>query len=226
MSLDLHRAFTGRAIARLLIEAGAIRVSATQPFFLAAGWASPVYVDCRRLIGRPRWRRTVTDLAIATLRRAPETDFAIVAGAETAGIPWASFIAERLDLPLRYVRKRSLGIGHDAQLEGGEVEGANVLLVDDLTTDGDSKAAFTRGLRQAGAVVTDAFSIFHYAAFPGWEYRLQQLGLRLHILAEWEDLLGLEPAEGLGKADRLVLERFLAGPAIWSAQHGGRSIPQ
>ncbi|EHL99887.1 orotate phosphoribosyltransferase [Acetobacteraceae bacterium AT-5844] len=219
---DDHGAITGRIVARMLLEAGAIRVSQAQPFVLAAGWASPVYIDCRLLIGEMRWRRTVTDLTVATLRRSPSTDFDMVAGAETAGIPWASFLAERLDLPLRYVRKRSLGIGRDAQVEGGDVEGRHVLLVDDLTTDGHSKAAFTRGLRQAGATVTDAFSIFHHAVFPGGKERMASLGLRLHSLAGWEDLLRLEPTEGLDKAQRQLLEKFLEDPVGWSFRNGGR----
>ncbi|MCQ4158612.1 orotate phosphoribosyltransferase [Roseomonas sp. GC11] len=222
MSLDPHRAITGQAVARLLLAAGAIRVSAEQPFFLAAGWASPVYVDCRLLIGRPRWRRSVTDLAVATLRRAPACDFTMVAGCETAGIPWAGFLAERLDLPLRYVRKRPLGIGRHAQVEGGPVEGEAVLLVDDLVTDGTSKAAFVRGLRQAGAVVEDLLVLFHHALFPGSRERLADLALRLHVLAGWEDLLRLDPAEGMEKNERAVLEAFLADPLRWSGAHGGR----
>jgi orotate phosphoribosyltransferase len=222
MSLDDHAAIAGQSTARLLLEAGAIRVSAAQPFFLAAGWASPVYVDCRLLIGEPRWRRKVTDLAIAALRRSPSTQFSIVAGAETAGIPWAGFIADRLGLPLRYVRKRPLGIGRNAQVEGGEVEGHNVLLVDDLITDGGSKASFAQGLRQAGGVVTDAFTIFHHAVFPGSQERLAALGLRLHSLAGWRDLLRMEPMEGLDKAQRQVLELFLSDPVSWSERHGGR----
>jgi orotate phosphoribosyltransferase len=224
MSRDSHQAITGRSISRLLLEAGAIQVSQDQPFFLAAGWASPVYVDCRLLIDTPRWRRTVTDLAIATLRRSPTLDIDIVAGAETAGIPWAAFLAERLDRPLRYVRKRPLGIGRNAQVEGGNVEGRNVLLVDDLTTDASSKASFTRGLRQAGGIVTDVFSIFHHAVFPGGRERLQELGLRLHYLASWEDLRRLEPGEGLNKAQQALLERFLADPVAWSGHHGGRGF--
>jgi orotate phosphoribosyltransferase len=222
MSRDSHQAITGRSISRLLLEAGAIRVSQTQPFFLAAGWASPVYVDCRLLIDKTRWRRTVTDLAVATLRRAPSLDFDVVAGAETAGIPWASFLAERLDLPLRYVRKQPLGIGRNAQVEGGGVEGQKVLLVDDLITDGSSKASFTRGLRQAGGIVSDIFAIFHHSVFPGGRGRLEELELHLHYLASWEDLLRLEPGEGLDKEQRQILERFLADPVAWSAHHGGR----
>lgn len=222
MSADPHRRVTGQAVARLLLAAGAIRVSAEQPFFLAAGWASPVYVDCRLLIGSPRWRRSVTDLAVATLRRAPACEFEMVAGCETAGIPWAGLLAERLDLPLRYVRKRPLGIGRNAQVEGGGVEGRAVLLVDDLVTDGTSKTAFARGLRQAGARVDDLLVIFHHALFPGSRERVAALELRLHALAGWEDLLRLDPGEGMEKAERAVLERFLDDPLRWSGAHGGR----
>ncbi|MGD0109699.1 MAG: phosphoribosyltransferase family protein [Rhodopila sp.] len=148
MTIDAFRALAGGAVARLLIEADAIQVSGDeQPFFLAAGWASPVYVDCRLLIGDAQRRREITDLAVAALQREPSIEFDVVAGAETAGIPWASLIADRLSMPLRYVRKGPLGIGRNAQVEGGTVEGGRVLLVDDLTTDAGSKASFTRGLR-------------------------------------------------------------------------------
>src|ERR1700761_8421441 len=103
----------GAGMARLLLNAGAIAFSREHPFILAAGWASPVYVDCRRLIGEPAVRHEVTALATARLRRAfgESLPFDAIAGAETAGIPWACWLADRLGLPLRYVRKRALGIG-------------------------------------------------------------------------------------------------------------------
>lgn len=222
MSDDTHRAVTGRRLARLLLEAGAVQVSTGAPFVLAAGWASPVYVDCRRLIDRPATRRSIVDLAVATLHRHPLAEFEVVAGAETAGIAWAAFLAERLDLPLRYVRRRPLGSGRQAQVEGGPVLGRRVLLVDDLTTDGRSKQAFAQGLRQAGAVVEDVLTLFHHAVFPGSRARLAGLGLRLHALASWEDLLALDPDQGLAPPERAVLQSFLQDPAAWSLRQGGR----
>jgi orotate phosphoribosyltransferase len=215
----------GAAMARLLLEAGAIQVSREQPFILAAGWASPVYVDCRRLIGEPRLRRAAIDLATITLRRdfAAGSAFDAVAGAETAGIPWAAWLAEKLDLPLRYVRKRPLGVGRNAQVEGGPVDGQRVLLVDDLTTDGGSKVAFTRGLRAAGATVTDVLCLFHHGTFPGGAERLEKLELTLHPLATWKDVLAVEGGASLPLPDRAELERFLADPVAWSAAHGGRA---
>ena len=217
----------GAEMARLLFDADAIQVSHEGPYILAAGWASPVYVDCRRLIGEPRIRTQVIELAITMLaqRFGLPLPFDKIVGGETAGIPWAAWIAERLDLPLLYVRKRPLGIGRNAQVEGGSAEGARVLLVDDLATDNASKAAFTRGLRTAGAIVTEAIVLFHNRAFPGGGARLEQLGLTMHALADWDDVLRFDATTPrLAPKDRALIELFLTDPAAWSADHMGRGV--
>ena len=216
----------GAATARLLLEAGAVQVSTGRPFMLAAGWASPVYVDCRRLIGEPAWRQEITGLAATAIQHANIPAFDAIAGAETAGIPFAAWLADRLSLPMRYVRKRPLGIGRHAQVEGGAVENMRVLLVDDLCTDGSSKTAFVRGLRTAGATVTDAVVIFHHAVFPDGAERLGRLGLTLHALATWDDILKLDTTSPhLTATNRVEFERFIADPAAWSADHHGRGGP-
>ncbi|MET0538109.1 MAG: orotate phosphoribosyltransferase [Xanthobacteraceae bacterium] len=210
----------GGKIARLLFQTGAIHISLQQPFILAAGWASPLYVDCRLLVGDWQVRRVVTELAAAAIAsRFPADTFDSIAGAETAGIPFATLLAEKMDLPLRYVRKRPLGIGRHAQVEGGAVEGSRILLIDDLTTDGSSKLAFARGLRSAGALLEHVLTIFYNDAFPGAVERLKEAGLELHWLSSWAEVL--RSAE-LPAADRSAIERFMADPIAWSARHGGR----
>lgn len=214
----------GREVAELLFKAGAIHVSRQQPFILAAGWASPVYVDVRLLLGSPELRGAVSDLAARYVGAAfPPGSLDAIAGAETAGIPFAAWLADRLDLKLRYVRKRPLGIGRNAQVEGGPVEGLRVLLMDDLTTDGGSKLNFARGLRAAGAEVEHVLTIFYHDAFPGADARLRQAGLTLHALANWGDVLRAGAGPGLGPEDRAEIERFLADPVAWSTRHGGRA---
>jgi orotate phosphoribosyltransferase len=222
----MSRATAGAATARLLFAAGAIAVSRARPFILAAGWASPVYVDCRLLIGNPATARAITDLAMELIETEIGADrFDLLAGAETAGIAFAAWIAARLDRPLRYVRRRPLGIGRHAQVEGGKVDGARVLLIDDLATDAASKAAFIRGLRDAGAKVTDAMVIFAHGTFPGTTARLDRLGVHLHALATWPDVLALAAAEPdlLDPTDRARIEAFQSDPIAWSAAHGGRT---
>ena len=180
----------GQRVAQLLLSTGAIHVSRDRPFILAAGWASPVYVDCRILIGQPRVRRAITELSAQYLSATfPTGSLDAIAGAETGGIAFAALLAEQCALELRYVRKRPLGIGRNAQVEGGPVEGLRVLLMDDLTTDGASKLAFVRGLRSAGAVVEHVLTIFYHSAFSGALDRLEQASLKLHALATWTDVL-------------------------------------
>ena len=213
----------GEAFARLLVEADAVQVSSGHPFVLAAGWASPVYVDMRLLLGEPRLRKAAVDLAVDYLGAVlPAGGFEAVAGAETAGIPFAAWIADRMDLRLRYVRKRPLGAGRNAQVEGGSVDGMRVLLVDDLTTDGGSKLNFARGLRAAGADVEHVLTMFYHDVFPGVDQRLSAAGLRLHALATWADMLRADLRRCLAAEQFAELQRFLADPVAWSARHGGR----
>jgi orotate phosphoribosyltransferase len=150
--------------------------------------------------------------------------FDAVAGGETAGIPFAAWMADRMGLPMQYVRKKPKGFGRDAQIEGHLSEGQNVLLVEDLTTDGGSKVKFAEALRTAGAVVTDAIVVFFYDIFPEARAKLADHGLALHYLATWRDVLKISRDGGYFDPETLAeVEKFLDGPLDWSAAHGGKS---
>ena len=104
--------------------------------------------------------------------------FDVVAGGETAGIPYAAWIAERLGLPMQYVSKKPKGFGRNAQIEGDVREGARTLLVEDLTTDGRSKINFCQALRNAGAIVDHVFVNFYYDIFPESKKILGELNVQ------------------------------------------------
>ncbi len=156
-----------RLTARALLEIGAVDFRPEEPFTLASGLPSPTYIDCRKLISYPRIRSALMDfLACKTMREAGFEAFDNVAGGETAGIPFAAFIAERLALPMTYVRKKPKGYGRNARIEGAMTEGQRVLLVEDLTTDGGSKLSFVDAIRDTGATCTHTSVIFSYGIFP------------------------------------------------------------
>src|SRR5690348_2468724 len=211
--------------ARMLLEVKAVLFFESKPFIFTSGWASPVYIDCRKLIFYPRIRRQLVDFAVATLARdAGFEQFDVVAGGETAGIPYAAWIAERLGLPMQYVRKKAKGFGRNAQIEGDIRDGARTLLVEDLTTDGRSKINFCKALRDAGAVVEHVFVNFYYDIFPESKKILGELGVRLHHLATWWDVLAVVKKGGYLESSQIAeVEKFLHEPAKWSAAHGGVS---
>jgi len=209
--------------AKMLLEIGAINFRPNDPYILTSGKASPVYIDCRKIISFPRVRSTLMDFgASVILRDIGFESIDAIAGGETAGIPFAAWLSERLSLPMQYVRKKPKGFGRDAQIEGLLIEGSKVLLVEDLTTDGGSKITFCDALRKAGAEVTDTFVIFFYDIFPGTREKLAEAGINLHSLTTWWDVL--EVCKESGEMDDQSLaeiEAFLNAPEEWSLAHGG-----
>ena len=209
--------------ARMLIEVEAVRFRADEPFRFTSGWASPVYIDCRRLISFPRVRQTLMDFAASIIVR--EVGFEsidTIAGGETAGIPFAAWLADRLMLPMQYVRKQAKGFGRDAQIEGDFEPGLRILLVEDLTTDGQSKIKFCQALRDAGAIVSHTFVIFHYDIFPQTKDLLAKMDMTMLSLATWWDVLAVCKKNSYFDTATLdEVERFLHDPVDWSAAHGG-----
>jgi orotate phosphoribosyltransferase len=201
----------------------AVRFMTDKPFIFTSGWASPVYTDCRRLISFPRVRQTLMDFGASTvLREAGFEQFDSVAGGETAGIPFAAWMADRLMLPMQYVRKKPKGFGRNAQIEGEIKPGERVLLVEDMTTDGRSKINFCKALRDAGAVVEHVFVIFFYDIFPEGKKVFSDLGVTLHALATWWDVLAVaKQSKKFDPAKLAEVEEFMNDPAAWSKAHGG-----
>ncbi|MFM7445295.1 MAG: orotate phosphoribosyltransferase [Tabrizicola sp.] len=203
--------------ARALLEIKAVHFNAETPFTLASGLPSPTYIDCRKLISYPRIRSTLMDfLAITVMREAGFEAFDNIAGGETAGIPFAALVAERLALPMTYVRKKPKGYGRNARIEGAMTEGQRVLLVEDLTTDGGSKLSFVDAIRETGASCGHTAVIFYYGIFPDTEAKLGAHGVKLHHLCTWWDVLAEARAQGAFEEKTLAeVESFLRAPRAW-----------
>lgn len=206
-----------RLTARALLEIRAVHFNAATPFTLASGLPSPTYIDCRKLISFPRIRSMLMDfMAVTVMRDAGFEAFDNIAGGETAGIPFAAMMAERLALPMTYVRKKPKGYGRNARIEGAMTEGQRVLLVEDLTTDGGSKLSFVDAIRETGASCGHTAVIFYYGIFEEVEERLAQHGVRLHHLCTWWDVLAEAKAQGAFDTATLdEVERFLRAPRAW-----------
>ncbi|MBO6037026.1 MAG: orotate phosphoribosyltransferase [Acetobacter sp.] len=209
--------------ARILMEIKAINFRPEEPYTLTSGWKSPVYIDCRRIISFPRARSRLMDLASQKIGfHIGYESLDVIAGGETAGIPFAAWIAERLSLPMVYVRKKPKGFGRNAQIEGDVLTRKRTLLVEDLATDGGSKLHFVNALRHAEAVVNHSFVLFYYDVFPGSNQTLAEASITLHTLCTWHDVLEVCLTSSCFSKDTLTeIHNFLEQPCEWSARHGG-----
>jgi len=203
------------AIAKLLLEAGAVELRAAEPFFtFASGIRSPVYTDNRLLISDPEARRAVRDAfaeSVVELGLEPE----VIAGTATAGIPHAAFLAEKMSLPMVYVRGAAKGHGKQNRIEGRLEPGAKVLLVEDLISTGGSSVSAAEALREAGAEVIHVLAIFSYG-FDSAREGFGAAGFQYSSLVMFDDVLQVARSEGrLSNAQLDLLAAWSRSPGAW-----------
>ena len=177
-------------IAEKLIDIESLQFSFNEHFTLTSGLKSPVYVDCRKIISFVKEREFIMDAAVNYIEK-NKLEFDLVAGGETAGIPYSAFISEKIKKPMIYIRKKPKGFGKNQQIEGSFRENQVSILIEDLATDGGSKVIFVEAMRKAGLAVRDIFVIFYYDIFNFEESALSKLNVNIHSLCTWKDIIAV-----------------------------------
>lgn len=207
-----------QALALMIWEMEAVRVRPDEPFRLASGNFSPIYVNGRRVISDPAFMELFCACSRLLLERRG-VEFDALAGGETAGIPFASVLAASLGRPMVYVRKKPKGYGMGSQIEGHLEKGQRVLLVEDLITDGGSKKTFIDALELADFAVDDCLVFFDRQ--QGGSRTMDGWGVRLHALADRDTTLTVGVEAGFLHADaRASVDDYFADPRAWHQARG------
>ena len=196
--------------AEILIDLKCINFSPKKQFKLTSGKKSPVYCDCRRIISFPEEREKLVDFGISKLKDKPQfKKISNIAGGESAGIPFAAFIAQKLNLPMTYIRKEKKKFGKNSQIEGLLNQKDNVLLAEDLMTDGGSKLKFLDAIEKLGANVIGIFVIFNYGIIKDY-YLLKKKKIDVISLTNWSHVLNVASRKKILKNDEVkIVESFL-----------------
>ena len=214
--------------ADILLKTGCVMITRNKSeyFTLTSGKKSPVYVDCRRLISYPKERKIIIDYAVKHISNILDiNEINFIAGGETAGIPYAAWIAEALNKPMIYVRKKPKGFGKMAQIEGNlsldnNVDCPNALLVEDMATDGGSKVLFTEAIRKTGANISYVFCPFFYDIFTRSEEIFKKNNFSMIFLTNWEAIIKLAKKESLFNISAITeVESFLQYPDKWQKEN-------
>ncbi|MGB3618872.1 MAG: orotate phosphoribosyltransferase [Catalinimonas sp.] len=197
------------------MQVKAIRLNPKQPFQWSSGWLSPIYCDNRLTLSYPSVRSFVKQEIISVIHeRYGQTES--IAGVATAGIPQATLVADRLRLPLLYVRSASKGHGLRNRIEGQVVEGQKVVVIEDLISTGKSSVEAADSLRAAGLDVLGVVAIFTYG-FPQAEEAFQKADLSYCCLSDYDTMLEVATAQNYVPAEALdSLNRWRENPAAWS----------
>lgn len=209
---------TPRELAACLLESGAVRLRPLEPFTWASGMKAPIYCDNRQLLGFPGHRERVVEALAARARVLKPT---LIAGAATAGIAWAALVADRLGLPMAYVRPEPKKHGMGRQVEGPSAGGHRAVLIEDLISTGGSSLRCVEALKAEGAEVAAVLALFSYS-LPQAEAAFTAADLPLEVLASFEALAEEGRQRGLvDPAGAEALHDWRRDTAAWSRARGG-----
>jgi orotate phosphoribosyltransferase len=207
-----------KRVAAVLLEVGAVGFNTKHPVTFKSGIVSPVYVDNRILPFHPKAWAVVVE-AFTTLIDDLEVPFDALAGIETAGIPHSAALAYAMEKPSVFVRKEPKEHGLRKQVEGGDVSGKRVILIEDLVTTGRSSLKGVDGLRAAGAIVNHCYAIVSYG-LPEAAQAFAEAKVRLHTLTTFNLILEHAAAAVLPSDERALVADWLRDPHGWAARHG------
>tara|TARA_Y100001970_G_scaffold287378_1_gene411902 strand:+ start:1714 stop:2367 length:654 start_codon:yes stop_codon:yes gene_type:complete len=202
-------------VASILIDIESIKFSFANPYTLTSGQKSPVYVDCRKIISFVKERNQIINFAKKYIEEnIPNYD--LLAGGETAGIPYASFLSQIMNKKMIYIRKEAKKFGKNKQIEGHFLKKQKVLLIEDLATDGGSKIIFIDAIKKADLFISDIFVIFHYDIFDINDSPLANTNVKIHSLCTWKDIINVISKRKLFSDNEIInLKFFLDFPEKW-----------
>ena len=194
-------------IADILLKIGSVNINFKNQFTLTSGKKSPVYVDCRKLISFPKERDLIISEMAKQIRKKYKKSV-LIAGGETAGIPYSSFLCQKLKLPMIYIRKKPKGFGKGKLIEGDFKSKSSSILIEDMATDGGSKIHFIKSMRKSKLSVKDIFVIFFYDIYPSAKKNIKKMNVNLNYLTSWNEILEVSP-NYISNSDQIKLKEYL-----------------
>lgn len=214
-----------RTIAQAGLSIGAIKLDPASSFQWASGYFMPIYNDNRMFLFHPEHRETIKQ-AFLTIIDAESLEFDVIGGTSTAGIPWAAFFADAMGLPMIYIRDKPKDHGLKNQIEGIDasagLDGARVVVIEDLISTGGSSVAAVKAVRDAGGIVDACVSIFNYGLDKAvQEFEALDPPCKVLSLLDYDTLLQVAIETGYIDQDQVnVLQEWRADPFAWGENHG------
>ena len=208
-----------RDVAEALIDIKGVGFRPNDPITFKSGLKSPVYCDNRMFPFWPAQWATVIH-GFQQLIAADNISFDVIGGIEAAGIPHSAALGFATSMPSIFIRKEAKEHGTKKRVEGGNVSGKRVLLVEDLVTTGMSSLSGVEALRSEGAIVEDCLAIISYN-FPEAVEQFKNAGVRLHPLTTFEVVLDIAVDRSLIEEEGAASVRdWLGDPRGWAKRKG------
>jgi len=204
-------------IAKILLDKKAVTLNATMPYTYVSGIRSPIYCDNRVLTYFPEEREVLVN---GFVEKCKDLDIDVVAGTASSAISWAAWVSARLKKPMVYIRKATKGYGQDKLIEGGDITGKKVVVIEDLVSTGGSSINAVEACKAAGAEVAAMVAIFTYE-FEKAKKKFEDANCKALFLTNFTELTKTAAESGYITQEQLSLvQEWNKAPAEWGPKHG------
>ena len=201
-------------IAKILLKIKAVTLRANPPYKWVSGILAPIYTDNRLLISYPEEREKIVD-GFAKAIKSNTIKVDVVAGIATSGVPWSAWVAEKLKLPMVYIRKRSKEHGKENLIEGKLDRGRNVAIIEDLVSTGGSSISGVEAVREHGCKVDCCLAIFTYE-MEAARKNFEKAKVKLVTLTNFSTLVNVAVKQSyLNEEDRANVLEWVKNPEQW-----------
>lgn len=210
----MTRTGIAKEIAAALLEIEAVFLRPENPFTWTSGIKSPIYCDNRITLSHPKVRNLIEDSFVQVIKE-NYSDTEVIAGVATAGIAHAAIVAEKLALPMIYVRSSSKGHGRENQIEGKLNPGQKVILIEDLISTAGSSLAAADVIKEAGANLNAMLAIFTYGLAKA-DKNISASGVEALALSNYDALIEVALEKNIIKeSDLETLKEWRKDPGAW-----------
>lgn len=209
---------TSQKVAKILLSINAVSLNPKKPFKYSSGILSPVYTDCRILMAYPKERKIIRDFYIKEIKKMGKIN--LIAATATAGIPHGAWVADKLNLPMVYIRGSNKDHGKGNQIEGLVHKRQKAVVLEDLISTGESSVTTANAVKDAGAKVYHVFSIITYGMKKS-EENFRKNKLKLISLTTFQDVVNQAQKLGyINKEEMSAILDWTKDPSAWGKTQG------
>ncbi len=207
--------------AKLLLKIKAVSIRPQKPFKFVSGILSPIYTDNRIIISYPKVRKKIIAFYIEIIKKKIGLDKVdLLSGTATAAIPHAAFIAQKLNLPMVYVRGSKKGHGKENQIEGVVEKGQKAVVIEDLISTGSSLIGNVKAIRRAGAKVRYAITTTTYLMKKA-EQNFKRNKIKVYSLTDFKKTVDVAvKRKYIEQKDRDLVLQWVKDPKNWGKKFG------
>lgn len=204
-------------VAELLLSINAMTFRFDPPYVYTTGLKSPVYLDNRLIMSYPKIREQIISFYTDVIKnKIGLENVDCISATATAAIPHGAFVAQKLNLPMVYVRPKTKSYGKGGKVEGLFEKGQNLVIIEDHISTATSVIGNAQAVRELGGNIKYCIATTTYETQISKKL-LSENKIKLFTLTTGKIIVDTALSQGkITPSEKASIDRWFTDPAGWA----------